>query len=125
MGYMRRALACAATGVVLFAASAANGERILTPTTVNGRMRACMTAAGASRVVLRPRRAAGDAWFTVPKPSPLPGRGILGADVVHAGWSIVYETKRPHDVVGILSVDDGLPAADGAAFVRCTNQALR
>jgi hypothetical protein len=125
MGDMRLALACAATGVVLFAASAANADRVLTPSTVNARMRACLLNAGASRVVLRPRQAQGDTWFTTMRPSPLPGRRAIAADVEHAGWSIVYETKRPHDVVGILSVDDGLSPTDGAAFVRCTNAALR
>jgi hypothetical protein len=49
----------------------------------------------------------------------------MATDQAHAGWSIVYETKAPHDVIGILSSDDGLAAADGAAFVRCTNAAVR
>ena len=122
---MRRALACAATGVVLFAASTASADRVLTPTTVNARMRACVLKAGATRIVLRPREAKGDAWFTSVRPSPLPGRRTVAAEVEHAGWSIVYERKRPHDVVGMLTVDDGLSAVDGAAFVRCTNAALR
>ena len=122
---MRLALACAATGVVLIAASAAHADRVLTPQTVNARMRSCLLDAGASRIVLRPRRAAGDAWFATPQPSPLPGRRSMRAAAEHAGWSIVYEAKSPHDVVGILSVDDGLAASDGAAFVRCTTAALR
>jgi hypothetical protein len=106
-------------------ASPAAADRLLTPPTVNARMRDCLLAAGASRVVLRPRQAAGDVWFATPQPSPLPGRRPMAPDVEHAGWSVVYETKKPHDVVGILSTDDGLPAADAAAFVRCTNAALR
>lgn len=122
---MRLALACAATGVVLMAASTAHADRVLTPSTVNARMRACLLDAGAARIVLRPKRATGDAWFATPQPSPLPGRRTIAAVTQHAGWSIVYETRKPHDVVGILSVDDGLAPADGAAFVRCTTAALR
>ena len=125
MRSMRLALACAATGVVLTGASAAHADRVLTPPTVNARMRACLLDAGASRILLRPRQAAGDAWFATPQPSPLPGRRRIAAAAEHAGWSIVYEKQKPHDVVGILSVDDGLTPADGAAFVRCTTAALR
>jgi hypothetical protein len=122
---MRRAFACASTGLVLAASSAAYADRVLTPATVNARMRTCLLAAGASRVVLNPRRAEGDVWFATPRPSPVRGLRAMAADVAHAGWSIVYETKKPHDVVGILSTDDGLARADGTAFVRCTNAALR
>jgi hypothetical protein len=122
---MRRAFACAATGVVLFGSASARADRVLTPSTVNARMRACLLAAGASRVALDRRGAKGDAWFATPRPAALPGRRPMTADLEHAGWSIVYENKRPHDVVGILSTDDGLAPADGAAFVRCTNAALR
>jgi hypothetical protein len=122
---MRRAFACAATGLVLAASPAAHAERVLSPATVNGRMRDCLLAAGASRVVLRSARAEGDVWFATPQPSPLPGRRPLATVVEHAGWSIVYETKRPHDVVGLLSTDDGLSPPDASSLVRCTNAALR
>jgi hypothetical protein len=122
---MRRAFACAATGLVLLLAASAQADRILTPAAVNARMRECLLAAGATRVALRPRRAEGDVWFSTPQPSPLPGRRALASTVAHAGWSIVYETRRPHDVLGLLSTDDGLDPVDGAAFVRCTNAALR
>ena len=121
---MRRAFACAATGLVLVGSSSAHADRVLTPATVNGRMRACLLTAGASRVALHPRAATGDVWFVTPRPSPLRG-ARMALDRQHAGWSIVYETKKPHDVVGILSTDDGLTPTDGAAFVRCTNSALR
>jgi hypothetical protein len=121
---MRLALACAATGVLLLA-SPAVADRLLTPPTVNARMRDCLFNAGAARVVVRSRQATGDVWFSTPRPSPLPGRRALAAVVGHAGWSIVYEAKKPHDVVGILSTDDGLAPADASAFVRCTNAALR
>src|SRR5256714_11192638 len=122
---MRRAFACAATGLVLGISTPAQAERVLTPPTVNARMRECLLDAGASRVILRPSRAQGDVWFTSPRPSPLPGRRGVAADVEHAGWSIVYETKKPHDVDGILSTDAHLAPADPASFVRCTNVAFR
>ena len=121
---MRLALACAATGVLILA-SPATADRLLTPPTVNARMQSCLLNAGASRVTLRTRQAAGDVWFATPRPSPLPGRRTMTADVEHAGWSVVYESKKPHDVVGILSTDDGLAPDDVGAFVRCTNAALR
>jgi hypothetical protein len=121
---MRRALACAAIGL-LVAASSAQADHVLTPVTVNTRMRECLVDAGADRVVLRPQRAEGDVWFATPRPSPLPGRRAMRSELEHAGWSIVYETKRPHDVVGILSTDDGLATYDAASLVRCTNAALR
>jgi hypothetical protein len=124
MREMRLALACAATGVLILA-SPAPADRLLTPPTVNARMRDCLLNAGAARVVLRSKHAAGDVWFATPRPSPLPGHRGMNAQIEHAGWSVVYESKKPHDVVGILSTDDGLAATDAAALVRCTNAALR